>query len=379
MKKRIMAFAVCFFLLIISIQAYATTSSSTGKSQKQLEEEQESVESSISANESKLEELMTSISSLEMSLEQKGDEIGQAQDDLAAAKKKQESQYEAMKLRIQYMYENGSSLSYISTFLGSGSFSDMLNKMNYISDVYTFDRDLLAEYGETTKKITDLNAKLESEMTELENLQASYSEQQESLEAEQTALKEQSEDYETQIAEAKEAAARRQAQLLAAQTSTAKSSNSGTQTNSGNSGGSGGSGSSNGSGSSGSYSSLTGINPPYTTGVSGSAVVAYAKQFIGNPYEWGGDDINNGIDCSGFVYFVFNHFGITVPRNSYADRSAGSQVSIDCIAPGDIVCTKGHVAIYIGENKVISALNTASGIKITPLNRSEVITVRRVL
>lgn len=385
MTKRIMVFVLCFSLMIVSIQAYASTSSSTSKSQQnlnnanstvnELEDEQESIKSDISASESKLEELMNSVSALEVSLGQKEDEIGQAQEDLAAAEEKQEIQYEAMKLRIQYMYENGSSLSYVSTFLEAGSFSDMLNRINYISEVYSFDRDLLAEYGETTKKIADIKVGLESEMAELKDMQASYVAQQESLETELVALQEQSEDYENQITQAKAAAAEYQAQLLAAQAAAARNTSSGTQANAGGLG----NWSNTGSGGS-SYSSLTGINPAYTTGVSASSVIDYAKQFLGNPYVYGGTDINNGIDCSAYVQYVFAHFGISMPRTSYADRSVGSQVSLDCMAPGDIVCFNGHVAIYIGNDQIIHARGTAYGIMITTLNyRSDIITVRRVL
>ena len=118
-----------------------------------------------------------------------------------------------------------------------------------------------------------------------------------------------------------------------------------------------------------------------TTGVSGSAVVAFANQYVGYPYVWGGTDPNTGADCSGFVYYVLRNFGINYGRlTSYGWRSVGQEVSVNNMQPGDIVCYAGHVAIYAGGGRIVEAQSTSAGIT---NNRSvychNIITVRRVL
>lgn len=112
---------------------------------------------------------------------------------------------------------------------------------------------------------------------------------------------------------------------------------------------------------------------------SGQAVVDYACQFIGNPYVWGGTSLTNGADCSGFVQSVFAHFGISMPRTSYEQRSAGVAVSYDQAIPGDVVCYDGHVGIYIGDGQIVNAMNPAQGIGISPATYTTILAVRRVL
>lgn len=110
-----------------------------------------------------------------------------------------------------------------------------------------------------------------------------------------------------------------------------------------------------------------------------SAVVEYAKQFLGNPYVWGGTSLTNGCDCSGFVMKVYEAFGISLPHSSKSDRSVGRAVSFNEIQPGDIVCYDGHVGIYAGNGQIINALNRKSGIVYTNVNYDTVLAVRRVL
>ena len=117
-----------------------------------------------------------------------------------------------------------------------------------------------------------------------------------------------------------------------------------------------------------------------TTVTKGESVVNYALKFVGNPYRWGGTSLTRGADCSGFVMSVYRHFGKSLPHSSYAQRRVGRRVgSLSKAKPGDIICYSGHVAIYMGNNKVVHASNPRDGIKITngAAYRS-IVTIRRV-
>lgn len=112
----------------------------------------------------------------------------------------------------------------------------------------------------------------------------------------------------------------------------------------------------------------------------GQAVANYARRFVGNPYRWGGTSLTNGADCSGFVMSVYRKFGKKLPHSSYALRSVGRRVgSLSSAKPGDIICYSGHVAIYLGNNKIVHASNYKDGIKITNNARyRSIVTIRRI-
>ena len=125
----------------------------------------------------------------------------------------------------------------------------------------------------------------------------------------------------------------------------------------------------------------------YGQGVSDVRVdlVEYAKQFLGNPYVWGGTSLTKGADCSGFVLSVFKKYGVKLSHSSRAQANEGTKISASDLLPGDLVFysnssgTINHVAIYIGGGQVIHASNPKSGIKINKYNYRTVKKCVRVL
>ena len=108
-----------------------------------------------------------------------------------------------------------------------------------------------------------------------------------------------------------------------------------------------------------------------------SAVVAYAKQFVGNPYVFGGNSLTNGTDCSGFTRGVYAHFGISLPRTSRSQAGAGRSISVGDLQPGDLIFYANggsiyHVAMYIGGGQIIHAIDESHGIGISGLNTGRV-------
>jgi hypothetical protein len=124
----------------------------------------------------------------------------------------------------------------------------------------------------------------------------------------------------------------------------------------------------------------------YGQGVSDAKVslVQYAKQFIGNPYVWGGTSLTSGADCSGFTMSVFKKYGISLPHHAASQAQMGTKVSLADAQPGDLVFYAkngriNHVAIYIGGGQVVHASSPKTGIKISSVNYRTPAGVRRYL
>jgi cell wall-associated NlpC family hydrolase len=116
----------------------------------------------------------------------------------------------------------------------------------------------------------------------------------------------------------------------------------------------------------------------------GHRVVKYARRFAGVPYVWGGSSPRTGFDCSGFVRYVYAHFGFSLPHSSYGDLSHGRRVMRKYLKPGDIVFFGGggHVGIYLSGNRVIDALHTGTVVRVRTMTdwySSEYYTARRLV
>ena len=114
----------------------------------------------------------------------------------------------------------------------------------------------------------------------------------------------------------------------------------------------------------------------------GAQIAAYATQFVGNPYVYGGASLTGGADCSGFTMAVFANFGIGLPHNAAAQSGCGRSVSLSDLQPGDLLFYDngggiGHVTLYIGGGQVVHASSPETGIKISAYNyRTPVCAVR---
>lgn len=384
---------------------------------------QSALQQEMAEYDSQLVGLLTDMELLDADIEEKQAQIEEADADLMTAKEEEKTQYEAMKTRIQYMYENSDG-NMFAAMLGAESVTDLLNRVEYVSRVYDYDREQLTAYQEIVQQVEDLTIQLANEMAEMEELQINYQEQALALE---TLIDEKSNDiaaFDAQLRDAQKLAGkyaetiRQQNKIIARQEETiaaeiaaeearkaeeaAKATeNTGDTegTEAGNEAAAdvadnsekpennseaenseaGSESEPEDSGSSSNGLTDNDLDPAYTTSVSGSDVVKYACQFVGNPYVFGGTSLTEGCDCSYFVMACFKEFGIYLPRSSYAMQSKGNAVSYSCAKAGDIICYPGHVAIYMGDGKIVHASSPTKGICYGSATYRTISTIRRVL
>ena len=290
-------------------------------------------------------------------------------------------QYEAMKLRIKYMYEQGND-SYVELLLTSGSMSDMLNKVEYIEDLYAYDRKMLAEYQYVKEQVAEMKRQLEEDKASLEEDKTSLEADKSSLASQQTYLngildqkKAESANYAAEIAEAKKKAQTYKNQIAAdnkkiqqleeeERRKLATKNGSSYQVK---------------ASAAKTVASAQAVVDKSSGSDLGKKIARYACQFIGNPYVMGGTSLTNGADCSGFTYRVYSDFGYKIPRTSYSQRSAGKEVSLASAQPGDLVCYDGHVGMYIGGGLIVHASTARTGIKVSNATYRTILSVRRII
>lgn len=346
-------------LLVAALaSSLAVTPVLAAPSTEDLESKKAAAQSEVSSLQEQLTELLNKIGKTEENLIATGEKIIQAKKDLETAQKDAEEQYDSMKLRIQYMYENGS-VSAVEALITSESLSDFLSKAEYIQKVHTYDRQKLKELEETEQEIKDLKDTLEKEQEKQEKMQAEYEAQEEELTSTLETKKAEVADFDAQIQAAAEAAAAEAIESEREQNTGGGGASAGESggSDSGNTGGgdsSQGGGSESGGGSSGETS---GGNTS-----TAQTIVNAAYGQLGVPYVYGGSTPGVGLDCSGLVQYCHSVAGISLPRTSWAQGGCG--VAVSSPQPGDIVCYGSHVGIYIGGGKMIHAPKPGDKVKI---------------
>lgn len=387
----------------------------------EIEKEQKALSKEIDGIDKELYNVVSEIQAAEDRLGELELEIEDTKASLESANLAAADQYASMKIRIQYIYENGDK-GIASALFEAGSLSDFLNRIEYATKVHTYDEDKMDMLESIVAEITELETALEKELSEVEATKLDYEAKKKNLDDTLAKKKKDMANLGTELEKAKEAA--RKAALLAAQkkaaeekarleaqkkaiaeaqeilrrqqeeakkaeeeknkpvaqtkpvetvpttpteTTPAEPTKPGETT-----------------------TPPEGTTPtesttppaPVETDM-GALVVAYASQFIGNPYVWGGTSLTNGCDCSGFVTAVYNAFGFDFGGSrltSASCRSIGRPVEYSDMRAGDIVCYSGHVGIYTGYGTIVEAQNARNGITNTrSVNCHTILAIRRLL
>lgn len=399
MGKRICSLVLSFVLMsVIVVPVWATTISDVKNKQQQTQRNINQVNNQIEEMETQkdaaaaevenlnlqLVDILTSIQICEEEIEIKQKEIDLSQKEVDEAEAKELGQYEDMKKRIKFMYEQGDR-AYVQALLGAADYSEMVNKADYVEQLYNYDRELLAEYVRSKELVEQMKEILEDEQAALEASEYELEQEQKALEQLVKEKEKTIGNFEARLAEAQEQVAaykeelqeqtaqikklereeqerqeeERRRQQAALNRQSGGNNNAGGAADNDYSAGAAGGGGGNAS--------------------KGQEIANYACQFVGNPYVYGGTSLTNGTDCSGFTQSVFAHFGISIPRDSYSQRSCGTGVSYADARAGDIICYAGHVALYLGNGKIVHASTERTGITYGTATYRTILSVRRVV
>lgn len=172
-----------------------------------LEDQKQTLSAEIDQLDSDLVNIMVEIEILDGELSDKEAQIEQTKADLAVAEENKQKQYEAMKKRIQYLYEKGGDDAWAQMLFQASDFTSLLNQAEYVQQMYDSDRNSLEEFKETVQQVKDLGDQLDSEKAELEEMNQEYQNRQTSMQTQLEEKKATSSDYDAQIAQAQNQAA----------------------------------------------------------------------------------------------------------------------------------------------------------------------------
>jgi cell wall-associated NlpC family hydrolase len=416
MRKKLFSLFLIVVVAFSSILPVYATSSSELKKQRQEKEnqknstqseldelndqisdlsgEKEDVDAQIEELTSQIAEIMVSVDLMEEEIADTEEQIAQAQVDYDAAEEKEQQQYTAMKKRIQYLYEKGEE-SYLQIILEAKSWGDLLNKAEYVQEIYTYDRKMLDDYAATVQEVAQLKEDLETKKSDLEASQYELEQEEASLQETLDEQKAISADYEKDLARAQEQAAAYKEEIqkqndeirqLAAAEETKRQEEEEAQRKAEEESRKAEEAKQKDEETSDSSEKETQKEaespaaPSSSNGTAtGSEIANFACQFVGNPYVPGGTSLTEGADCSGFTQSVYKAFGYSIPRTSSAQRSAGREVSYAEAQPGDLICYAGHVAIYLGNGRIVHASSVKTGIKYGNATYKTILSVRRIV
>lgn len=386
----------------------------------QLEEKLGQSRQKEQAMEEELVRLLALKDILESDMEELKTQIQGADRDYRQAEEKRQRQYDILKKRIQFLYEEGD-ITYLDILLKAKNIGDVVSQTEYFRQLYEYDQEIIQRYEKLKQEAAGKKELLEEKQSQLEVMEEENESQQKELEGFIAARQKESSSFALELEAAQARAAQaagevirkteeirilrarqeeerirqekerirqeqervRQEQESAGQESGAAGREPGAVGREPGGAGREPGGAGQESGSAGTAQDSAGTAGGRSVKSIGGTefgrnVADYALQFVGNPYVYGGTSLTGGTDCSGYTQSVYRHFGVSIPRTSGEQAGFGREIPYEEMEPGDLVCYSGHVAMYIGGGRIVHASSRKEGIKVSndPAYRT-IVSIRR--
>lgn len=426
-RKAILILAVLALAVQAPLPGRASPVTRAEQERRRAEEEKSRAESEVQQLEEKLgqsrqkeqaleEELVRLLALkdiLESDMEELKTQIQGADRDYRQAEEKRQRQYDILKKRIQFLYEEGD-ITYLDILLKAKNIGDVVSQTEYFRQLYEYDQEIIQRYEKLKQEAAGKKELLEEKQSQLEVMEEENESQQKELEGFIEARKTESSSFALELEEAQARAAQaagevirktEEIRILRARQEEErirqeKERIRQEQESAGREPGSAGQASGaagrepgaagwepgaagrepGGAGRESGGAGTAGGRPVKSIGGTefGRNVADYALQFVGNPYVYGGTSLTGGTDCSGYTQSVYRHFGVSIPRTSGEQAGFGREIPYEEMEPGDLVCYSGHVAMYIGGGRIVHASSRKEGIKVSndPAYRT-IVSIRR--
>ncbi|MGH4138775.1 NlpC/P60 family protein [Clostridium sp.] len=341
----------------MSITAFAEPLSDSLTNQneayKQAQNKVEDIEISIEKLDSDIEKIMVQVDKAKVKMGKTQLKIEKSKEDIQVAENNIVEEEDLFNKRMRSMYINGVD-SYLEVLLNSEGIEDFISRVENVKKIVEYDNEIIVGLTDKKDEIEDKKEVLETEKTKLTLLTTDN-------EVKILSLKDKKQKQIVLNEKAK-----KQRQLYAGRISEGQAI---VNVSMGN------------------INEVRANASNYTlsrgnTSLSSNSIVAYASNFLGTPYAWGANGPSN-FDCSGFVKYVYAHFGVSIGRTTSDQINDGSYVSKENLQPGDLIffgssSNPHHVGMYVGNNSYIHAPSTGDVVKISALTRSDYIGARRV-
>jgi len=370
LRKRIITIIVTIGLattlsMPIFAESLLDSYANQNKSYKQAQSKVEELEISIEKLDSDIEKIHLEVNKVSVKMDKTQLKIEKAKEDIQVADGNILAEEDLFNKRMRSTYMNGVG-SYLEFLLDSAGIGDLISRTENIIKIVEYDNEIIEESSDNKNDIENQKQTLETEKTRLLIMSA---ENEDKI----SSLKDKKQKQSVLIEEAKKEQ-QSYADMISDRQAIANVAM-------------------NEINPPGNTNQINSINPtknnvPESTlskvnsSTSSNDIVNYASAFLGTPYVWGANGPKN-FDCSGFVKYVYAHFGVSISRTTYTQIKEGSYVSKENLKPGDLIffgtfSNPYHVAMYVGNNSYIHAPRTGDVVKISALTRSDYLTARRI-